>query len=279
MAKFEFNLHKMHTELTGPVQYSFNIDGDEKLLLNDFIGKSLQLKFLGEIACIQCGRKTNKSFQQGYCFPCMRDLQDCNLCMIHPEKCRFYEGSCDPNHWVHAGCGKSQIIYLSNTSALKIGITRETQVPTRWIDQGANQAIPIMKVSNRYQSGIVEVAFKEFVYDKTNWRAMLKSDAAVIDMEAEKERLMHEVKDKLADILQQYPADEIEVLNAAAVQINYPVQQYPEKITSFNFDKNPVVEGTLQGIKGQYLIFDTGVINIRKFGGYRVSLAADFSPS
>ena len=56
------------------------------------------------------------------------------------------------------------------------------------------------------------------------------------------------------------------------VEINFPVLQFPEKVKSLNFDKQPIVEGVLQGIKGQYLMFDTGVLNIRKFGGYHVHL-------
>jgi hypothetical protein len=53
---------------------------------------------------------------------------------------------------------------------------------------------------------------------------------------------------------------------------NFPVQEYPTKVVSFNLDKNPVAQGTLMGIKGQYLILDSGVINLRKYGSYLVSV-------
>ena len=54
----------------------------------------------------------------------------------------------------------------------------------------------------------------------------------------------------------------------------YPVEQYPEKVKSHNLDKTPVIRGKLQGIKGQYLILDTGVINIRKYSGYELRIRA-----
>jgi hypothetical protein len=54
---------------------------------------------------------------------------------------------------------------------------------------------------------------------------------------------------------------------------HFPARQYPSKIVSFNLDKIPVVEGQLDAVKGQYLILDTGVINIRKYAGYLVDIS------
>ncbi|GAL03322.1 hypothetical protein JCM19237_6215 [Photobacterium aphoticum] len=165
-------------------------------------------------------------------------------------------------------------MYLSNTSGLKVGITRHTQLPTRWIDQGATQALAILKVKSRYLSGLTEIALAELVADKTNWRAMLKGDNAEIDLKAEAARLLPEIEQRISELLAEFGEDAIERLDNDIVNIHYPVQQYPTKISSHNFDKNPVVEGVLLGIKGQYLIFDTGVINIRKFTSYEVSVEA-----
>ena len=126
----------MTTEWHTPVSYYLSL-AEEQIPLNQFIGKKIQLNYLGKIYCIQCGRETKKSFQQGFCFPCYRRLLECNLCIIHPEKCGYYQGTCQPGDWAHAHCIQPHVVYLANTSGLKVGITRETQVPTRWIDQGA----------------------------------------------------------------------------------------------------------------------------------------------
>lgn len=263
-------LHKMHTVLEKPVRYSLTLS-DETIDMNTLLGKSITLHFNGNIFCVHCGRKTNKSFQQGYCFPCLRELQSCNLCMIHPERCLIEEGGCDPSHWAHANCDQAHIVYLANSSHVKVGITRASQVPTRWIDQGAHQALPIFSVQNRRQSGVVEVALKAFISDKTNWRAMLKSVSDEVNLYEMRDKLLDQAKPALTPLLEKYKAD-ITELNEKEIIINYPVDHYPEKITSFNFDKNPEVSGILHGIKAQYLILDTGVINIRKFGGYDITL-------
>ena len=162
-------------------------------------------------------------------------------------------------------------VYLANTSGLKVGITRHTQIPTRWIDQGATQALPIFKVSTRLQSGLVETALAEFIADKTNWRAMLKGNADAMDLKQKAAELIPHISERLDDIRLKFGADAVEQLDEEVVELHYPVTQFLTKISSFNFDKQPIVSGTLLGIKGQYLIFDSGVINIRKFGSYHVS--------
>ena len=164
----------------------------------------------------------------------------------------------------------SHIVYLSNTTGAKVGITRETQLPTRWIDQGAVQALPIFRVGKRYHSGLIESAFKAYVADRTNWRNMLKNQLEEVELGEVFESCWERVQPRLAD---EVLAD-IEILADydSLVDIQYPAIEYPSKINSFNLDKTAQVEGQLQAIKGQYLIFDTGVINIRKFSGYLVVL-------
>jgi hypothetical protein len=165
---------------------------------------------------------------------------------------------------------RPHIIYLANTSGVKIGITRETQLPTRWIDQGAIQAMPILRVSKRYHAGLIEHAFRQYVSDRTNWRNMLKNEVEVIDLYQVFESIWPQVKAQLdAELI----ADAEEVASAdGALDLDYPALSYPTKVTSFNLDKQALVEGRLDAIKGQYLILDNGVINIRKYGGYLVSL-------
>ncbi|MEX2469194.1 MAG: DUF2797 domain-containing protein [Pseudohongiellaceae bacterium] len=265
-------LRKMASRYEQPVTYAMRL-GDDSVALNPLLGERLTLTYSGEIFCVHCGRKTNKSFNQGYCFPCFQSLAQCDSCIIHPERCHFDQGTCREPAWGERFCMQDHIVYLANSSGLKIGITRATQVPTRWIDQGATQALAVIRVRSRLQSGTLEVMFKQHVADKTNWRDMLKGDAAELDMPAERDRLLGECAAEIAEMEARFGFFAISVLRGIdPVRIEYPVRQYPEKIASFNFDKDPEVSGTLLGIKGQYLIFDTGVINLRRFSGYHVEL-------
>lgn len=258
----------MKTTHDNPVCYVLRI-GNENIALTPFLEKPLHLHYTGNIFCIQCGRKTDKSFQQGYCFPCYRRLLECNLCIIHPERCQVEQHLCPEDDWAHEQCHGAHIVYLANSSGLKVGITRWQNQPSRWMDQGAAQALPIFKTENRYQAGLIEVALKAYVADKTNWRNLLKQNAEPLNLIKERDRLLQEAKEPLLSVQERYP-EEIAVLNESVKDFRYPVLQYPEKITSLSFDKQPAVGGNLLGIKGQYLIFDSGVINIRKFSGYEI---------
>jgi hypothetical protein len=265
-------VRKMKTNLSDPVQYAMVLD-EEEVPLNRYLGQSLQLDYLGEINCIHCGRKTSKSFNQGYCYPCFRRLARCDSCIVSPEKCHYAAGTCREPEWGDTHCMIEHIVYLANTSGIKVGITRGSQVPTRWMDQGATQAQPIFRVDTRHHSGLVEHLFKDHIADKTNWQAMLKGDADPCDLEAARERLVAECKADIEGLRQAYGLQSItELAGAEETRITYPVLEYPVKVRSFNLDKTPSVGGTLTGIKGQYLIFDTGVINMRKYGGYQLSL-------
>ena len=271
-------LRKMRVELGNenhPDEVNYFLPaGQHELLLNPYIGNYLKLEFLGNITCKNCGKKSSKSFSQGFCFPCMRRLAQCDMCILKPETCHFHEGTCREPEWGEKNCFVPHFVYLSNTSGLKVGITRHTQIPTRWVDQGATQASIMFKVNSRRQSGYVETAFKGLIADKTNWRIMLKEnqpDMNLLAKAAELKAMFHADMSHCVDI---FPADEIVDQNIEVTSIRYPVLEFPEKIKSHNFDKNPIVEGTLMGIKGQYLMFDTGVINIRKFTSYEVRVSA-----
>ena len=266
------NVRKMKTSLAQPVQYTMLL-GEQEIPLNAHLGQSLRLEYAGQINCIHCDRKTSKSFNQGYCYPCFRRLAQCDSCIVSPEKCHYAAGTCREPEWGETHCMIDHFVYLANTSGLKVGITRGSQVPTRWMDQGATQAQPIFRVDSRHHSGLVEILFKNHIADKTNWQAMLKGPAEPCDLEAERERLVAECQTEIQALREQYGLQSITVLEGEAeTHIDYPVLEYPTKVKSFNLDKAPTVEGTLIGIKGQYLIFDTGVINMRKYGGYHLSL-------
>ncbi len=268
-------IEKMSTEYsdTNKITYTLPI-GDKHIEMNELIGKPIKLQFNAKIQCQNCGKKTKKSYSQGYCYVCMTKLARCDSCIMSPEKCHFEQGTCREPEWAEEFCMTDHIVYLANSSGLKVGITRHTQVPTRWIDQGAIQALPILRVSTRQLSGLVEVIFKQHTADKTNWRKMLKNEVEVMDLTAEKTRLLALVKEDLDQLIAQHGMNNIQVIeNANDYNFDYPVTEYPTKITSFNLDKEPLVEGELRGIKGQYLIFDTGVINLRKYGAYDLTLS------
>ncbi len=271
MSQIEGELRKMSTQLADMVRYHMTL-GNDTVELNALIGKTIQLRFSGEIFCVQCGRKTKKSFQQGHCFVCMRRINECNNCILFPERCLVEQGNCPHDDWAHSQCHAKQTIYLSNTSGLKVGITRDGQIPTRWIDQGAMQAIPLFTAKNRYKAGLMEVAIKDYISDKTNWRVMLKRDSVFCNMEKEKQALLQQAKAAIDPLLHAHPGY-YQIQTQASTEIQYPVDRYPEKVKSQSFDKTAEIEGTLMGIKGQYLMLDTGVLNLRKFGGYHVTFA------
>jgi uncharacterized protein DUF2797 len=265
------SVEKMKQQADAPVEYFLPL-GEQELPLNQYIGNKLSLKFEGKICCSHCGKKTNKSFAQGYCFPCMRKLAQCDMCIMKPETCHFHQGTCREPEWGEKNCFVPHFVYLSNTSGLKVGITRHTQIPTRWIDQGATQATIMYQVNTRQQSGFVEMAFKDLIADKTNWRTMLKENQVDRDLIAEATGLKDKLRASMDNLIDNFPANDIEEQLNEVIKINYPVLEFPTKIKSHNFDKQPLVEGILMGIKGQYLIFDTGVINLRKFSSYQISV-------
>jgi hypothetical protein len=243
----------------------------QSIALNPLIGRKLTLVFHSTIACKNCGTTTKKSYSQGFCYPCMAKLAQCDMCIMKPETCHHHLGTCREPKWGEQHCMVDHYVYLSNTSGLKVGITRHTQIPTRWIDQGATQALPLFKVRTRLQSGLVETALAELVSDKTNWRAMLKGSNAPIDLKAQAQVLIPQIADRLAEIKLKYGEEAVQLLNEKVVDIVFPVSQYLTRISSFNFDKTSTISGILLGIKGQYLIFEEGVINMRKFSSYQIS--------
>ena len=250
--------------------------GDETVDMNSLIGKEITLTTEGEIRCVHCDAKTKKSFNQGYCYRCLITLAQCDSCIIKPELCHYKEGTCREPEWGESHCLSDHFVYLANTGNLKVGITRHVsdQVSSRWMDQGASQAMVFLRVKDRLTSGLVETLCKAHIGDKTNWRTMLKGEAEVADLPALKASLLEKIADGLEDIRREHGLDAVSETTAEAVSIHYPVDNYPVKIKSINLDKTPAFTGTLHGIKGQYLMLDGDrVINIRKYAGYRATLS------
>ena len=258
------NLRKMQTRLDDVAYYTLDLDG-VSIDMNAKIGETIRLNFDGIINCIACDRLTKKSFGQGFCYPCFRNAPESSECIIRPELCRAHEGEARDMAWAEKHCLTEQIVYLARSSAIKVGITRASQMPTRWIDQGATDAIVFARVPNRYTAGLVEVAMKEHLTDRTNWQRMLKNEVIDADLVATKASLVDTIDE---DFRQYVDSDD------TVCSIHYPVERFPEKVKSVGFDKFPEIEGCLAGIKGQYLIFDDNrVLNIRKHNGYLVTLS------
>jgi len=268
------HLEKMRVHAATPaVDYALAL-GAATLPLNALIGRRFGIEFTGSILCSACGRPTRKSYSQGYCYPCSQRLAECDLCIVNPATCHYERGTCRDPAWAQGHCMQEHVVYLSNTSGLKVGITRMTQMPTRWLDQGATQALAILRVGTRQQAGLVEAALRAHVADRTDWRQMLKGDAAPLELAHERDRLLELCAVELAQLRDRFGAEALRDLQEDEARFAYPVQTWPQKVVALGFDKTPQVEGTLLGMKGQYLILDTGVLNVRKHTGYAVRVSA-----
>lgn len=267
--KYSGNILKMKVTLNnnGSIDYRLPL-GENSIGMNDLVGRKISMKFDGQINCLDTGKAISKSYNQGYSYEAFTRLASCDMCIMKPELCHYDKGTCREPSWGEQHCLKPHIVYLSLTSGAKVGITRKKQVPTRWIDQGAVKAIELVEVKDRLASGKVEVFLKSFIGDKTNWRHMLQNKYEDIDLEYLRDEMLGHLE---ASGLEYEEKETDEVI------LEYPVNQYPEKVKSLGFDKLPLVEGILEGIKGQYLILDTGVINMRKHQGYFIDLEV-FAP-
>ncbi len=258
---------KMRSEFADPVKYFLPI-GENELPMNELIGKNIQLAFTGQINCISCGKRTKTSFGQGFCYNCLQTAPEASETVMRPELSKAHLGIARDMDWAREHDLIDHYVYLAVSGELKVGVTRHHQVPTRWIDQGATEAIILARTPNRHISGVIEVYLKNFFSDKTNWRSMLQNKTILpVELLQEKEKAFQLLPNELKQYL--YSDNQIR-------QINYPVISFPERVTSVSFDKDPVISGILNGIKGQYLIFSDGrVLNIRKHNGYFVEISAE----
>ena len=264
---YEGVLTKMQTEFSNPIQY-YLVFENSFLSLNQLLGKPLEINFVG-YQCLNCGKK-KKIFRQGFCYDCFMSSAAAGDWIMKPELSTAHLDIEDRDlEYEKKVQLQPHIVYLALSSDVKVGVTRGTQVPTRWIDQGAVQAIPIVEVPNRYLAGITEVALKNHYADKTNWQKMLKmnpeTSGPMVDLIKEKASLQYLIPKEV----QEFYHTETEDL----VELHYPVLSYPAKINSLNLDKSPNFSGKLSGIKGQYLMFEDGtVFNVRTFEGYVVKI-------
>ncbi|MEW9796720.1 DUF2797 domain-containing protein [Alteromonas sp. CYL-A6] len=269
-------LRKMRTSANpnNEVEYTLPV-GDTLLEMNPLIGHHISLTFHGDIYCVHCNSKTKKSFNQGYCYRCLITLAQCDSCIIKPEQCHYHEGTCREPEWGEAHCLTDHFVYLANTGTVKVGITRHVTdgVSSRWMDQGATQAMVMLRVPDRLTSGLVETLCKEHIADKTNWRTMLKGKPEDVDLSEVKTTLLNAIEAPLNALRQEKGLQAVSPVEDSPHAIHYPVTAYPDKIKSINLDKTPEFSGVLQGIKGQYWLLEGDrVINIRKYAGYNVTV-------
>ena len=263
-------VRKMVVRLAEPVEYTLPV-GQKGVSMAGLIGHVLRLEWTGSIGCVHCGRAIKKSFNQGYCYPCFRSLAQCDMCVVKPETCHYHDGTCREPEWGEQHCLVPHTVYLANSSGLKVGITRGVDPVARWIDQGASQGLRIRTVPTRLDAGRLEEALSAFVSDKTNWRKMLTAAPAPIDLAAERDRLLAALSAARPDFkLPGEPCPQADV-----VSLEYPVSAYTDKVMTHNLDKKPVLEAVLTGIKGQYLLFGSTVINMRKYAGYELIVSLE----
>ncbi len=256
-------LRKMQTEMGHPIQY-YMLFEDNFLNVNQVLNKQLQIDFI-KFQCLNCGEDL-PIFRQGFCKTCFFETPSAGDWIMRPELSTAHLGKEDRDlDYEKKVQLQPHIVYLANSSNIKVGVTRKTQVPTRWIDQGAHEAIEIVEVPNRYLAGITEVSLKDHIGDKTNWRKMLTNNVDDEDLVAWRKKLMPFIPPE---------AKEYFIENNNETHMEFPVLKYPEKVKSLNLDKTPSYEGILKGIKGQYLIFeDNTVFNVRGSEGYYISLS------
>ncbi|MGB3342907.1 MAG: DUF2797 domain-containing protein [Aequorivita sp.] len=258
-------LTKMQTENGSPIQY-FLVFENDFLNVNQLLNKKVAINFLN-YQCLNCGLQ-KKIYRQGFCYNCFFEIPQAADWIIHPEKSQAHLGIEDRDlEYEKRVQLQPHIVYLANSSSVKVGVTRKTQVPTRWIDQGAHEAIEIVEVPNRYLAGITEIALKDHVSDKTNWRAMLKNDIKDEDLVLWRDKLKQFIPAEATDYYLE---------NNGETNLQFPVLKYPMNPKPLNLEKSPFYEGILKGIKGQYLIFDDDtVFNIRGNEGYVVSITVN----
>ncbi len=259
--KYEGNIKKMRSEYAYPVKYFLSV-GKHEINMNTLINKQLTITYKNKINCINCGAKTNKSFHQGYCYSCFMSTPQCDVGVLRPELDMSHKGISRDMEWAKENSLIDHYVYLAITGGLKVGVTRHTQIPTRWIDQGAIKAIRFAKTPYRNLAGQIEVDLKQHISDKTNWRKMLKSKGTDLSLTKIKE----ELSDKLSANFKSYLS-----FNNNIKTLSYPFDYQIDNFNIVNLEDMEIISGKLIGIKGQYLIFENGnVINIRKHNGYLV---------
>lgn len=269
--KITTHLRKMRTSLDGQAQYLLPIvdilEHSGTYFMNPLVGETIQIQFENEIHCIETGKKIKKTMGEGLSYEAFMSSPLASPSIVRPELSRIHEGiALRDAAWEEEHHNKPHYVYLSRTSDIKVGVTRTPNIPSRWIDQGASEAIILAETPYRQLAGLIEVSLKDHMADKTNWQAMLKN---VCNDQTDLVEKKNQVLDFLPEEFHDFVFDNDEV-----TAIDYPVLAFPEKVKSLKLDTTPFIEGKLIGIKAQYLIFEDGrVLNIRSHSGYKVTIS------
>lgn len=260
---FEGVLHKMITENANPIEYYLQLETDF-IHMNPLINQLFKIDFL-HFECLNC-HQNKPIFRQGFCQKCFFEIPQTADWIMHPELSKAHLGIEDRDLEYEKSIQlKPHIVYLANSGDVKVGVTRKSQIPTRWIDQGADQALIIAEMPNRYLAGIVEVALKQHVSDKTNWRKMLTNNVPTTNLK--------QIRDNLLPFIP-LEAKPFCIEQAEETCLHFPVEHYPQKVSTLNLIKSRTYQGVLKGIKGQYLLFDDQtVFNIRANEGLFVRIS------
>lgn len=260
-------LDKMAVRPSAPASYQLVVrhDGggvEATCDLDDVVGAGLRLEFLRRISCTHCGAVTRVGYGGGYCYSCFTTLARCDLCVVSPARCHFAAGTCREPEWGEAFCMQPHLVYLANSSGPKVGITRRGGEVTRWLDQGASQGLAVAQAATRHLAGLVEERMARLLSDRTDWRNLLRADAAPVDLAA--------LRDGLRPRIGELPDGVSWLTDETPVTLRFPVLAYPRHLVRLDLDRHPVVAGRLIGIKGQYLLFEHGVLNVSRHRGYHV---------
>lgn len=237
--------------------------------MSALVGRRIRLRYLGHQVCIRCGRTVTKHYGDGLCFPCFDTAPEASPCVVRPELCEAHLGRGRDPQWEQRHHNRPHLVYLAISSAAKIGVTRLDNTPTRWIDQGASQAIVVAKTPYRRAAGIIEVALKSRYTDRTAWRKMLTlTEPPPINIVEERRQILEVLKNDAPDYVQ-YLSEE----TRGVEHISYPISQTPTKVTSASLARVGELDRVLVGIKGQYLLFEgSTVLNIRRHAGVALEM-------
>jgi len=260
-------LRKMIVQPGHVVKYFMNLNQEAAFEMNALIGSRFKLAWTGNIFCINCGKPTQKSFGQGFCYSCFTESAQASLCIIRPELCEAHIGKGRDVEWEEANHNQPHYVYLAQTSGIKVGVTRTTQMPTRWIDQGAWRTAVIAKVPYRQLAGAIEIELKQYLTDRTDWRKMLTDIRDEDDLQETCRELVSFLPKEFEPFVNG---------NCEIHEFTYPIKEYPAKINTLKLEERRTLIGDLAGIRGQYLYFKGGnVLNLRKYSGYEVIVSAD----
>ncbi len=259
---FQGVLQKMITEMGSPVRYYMQLQ-DDFLMVNQLVNQKINLEF-SHFQCLNCG-SSEPIFRQGFCKKCFFEVPQAADWIMHPELSKAHLDIEDRDLAYEKQMQlQPHYVYLANSSEVKVGVTRASQIPTRWIDQGAHEALIVAEFPNRYLAGITEVALKQHISDKTNWRKMLTNTIQDVDLKKLKYDLFPFFPEETKPFF---------VESSEEIHIHFPIEKYPAQVKSLNLLKTPTYSGTLIGIKGQYLIFEDGtVFNVRSNEGLVIKL-------